>query len=524
MGVTMYPLLQAAISLLLVGVYFFSRQTGKSIPDLPGPKSSSWLYGNLVELLLAPVYGQYEFAWLKQFGSVYRIRACFGRTQIVLGDPVAMHHVFNSPNYDHALPLATYMRMVFGMDSVESVRAAGPQHRHLRTALNGVFTASVVQSYEAIFERVAEGISEQIDSSPTKILDFAEILSAATLSAISLGFFKDTCRSVEELDPEFVELNTHLLRTAARSSKGDLLSSDFTSNYLPRRLVDWLLSFRVGTMDAVNRGRDLGLALGRTLVEDKLRAQASSENQVTDDVYDLLLWGKAGTATKKLSTEELIAQTSILLVAGQDTTANTLVFCLIALARDPSLQDKLRAEILARLPGQPYNQLPLLNAVIKEALRMFPAEPLTDRLAYADDVIPLSEPILDRHGRKIDSIHVRKGQVVTMAIASYQRVASRWGQDAMEFNPMRWLEGGSVQTSDIIGPYANLMSFISGARTCVGWRFAVMEMQIILCELVSKFKFTIPPGKETVVRVAQTLIPINDKTGEKCAMLQVESI
>ncbi|CAK5283295.1 unnamed protein product [Mycena citricolor] len=164
--------------------------------------------------------------------------------------------------------------------------------------------------------------------------------------------------------------------------------------------------------------------------------------------------GKAGGAeTKKLDTEELIAQTTVLLVAGQDTTANALAFCLIELAHNPALQEQLRTEIQARAPAQHYNQLPLLNAVVKEALRMYPAEPVTDRLAYADDIIPLSEPVLDRHGRKIDCIPVRKGQVVTMAIGS---MASRWGSDAMEFNPMRWLEGGSAHTSDVIGPYANL--------------------------------------------------------------------
>ncbi|CAK5267275.1 unnamed protein product [Mycena citricolor] len=514
----MHLLLQAAISVLPIAVYYSLRSKRDPIPDLPGPKSSSWLYGNLAELLLAPVYGQYEFPWLKRFGSVYRIRGCLGRTQIVIADPVAMHHVFSSPKWDQGPPVAMMVTMLFGFQSVQSVRAAGPEHRHLRGALNGAFTASVVQSYETIFERVAAGISERIDSSTTDTIDLADMLSAATLSAISIALLS---RPVEELDPGFIQLNTNLLRTAARTSERDLLSIDLLTNYIPRRLLYKLLHFRVAGWNAVTEGRELGLALGRAVVEDKLRALASGEDQGTGDVYDLLLSGKAGTGTKKLDVEELIAQTTVLLVAGQDTTANTLVFCLIELARNPTLQDQLRTELQARAPAQPYNQLPLLNAVIKETLRMFPAEPIMDRLAYEDDIIPLSEPVLDRHGRKIDCIPVRKGQVLTMAIAS---MASHWGSDAMEFNPMRWLEGGSVQTSDVIGPYANLMSFISGSRTCIGWRFAVMEMQIILCELVSKFEFGIPPGSKTVMRVAQTLVPLDGETGEKSAMLKVKSV
>ncbi|CAK5283309.1 unnamed protein product [Mycena citricolor] len=461
----MHLLLQTAIVVLPIAFYYVLRPKRNYVPDFPGPVSPSWLYGNLAELLLAPVYGQYEFTWLKRFGSVYQIRGCFGRTHIVIADPVSMNYVFSSPKWDQAPTLSTLMCMATGLQSVEGFRAAGPEHRHLRGALNGAFTASVVQTYEPIFERVAAGISERIDSSPTNTVDIADILSAETLSAISMALLS---RPVEELDPGFVQLNINLLRAAARSSKKDLLSTDLLANYIPRRLLYRLLNFRIAGWHAVTRGRDLGLALGRAVVEDKLRVRASGEDQGIEDGYDLLLSGKAGTGTKNLGTEELIAQTSVLLLAGQDTTANTLAFCLIELARNPALQDQLRTEIQAHAPGQSYNQLPLLNAVIKEVLWMFPTEPVTDRLAYEGDIIPLSEPVLDRQGQKIECIPVRKGQVVTMAIASYQRMISQWGSDVMEFNPMRWLDGGSVQTSNIIGPYANLMTFVSGARTCIG--------------------------------------------------------
>ncbi|CAK5267277.1 unnamed protein product [Mycena citricolor] len=554
----MHLLLQVAISVLPIAVYYFLKPKVDPIPDLPGPESSSWFYGNLAELLLAPDYGKYEFTWLKRFGSVYQIRGCFGRTQIVIADPVAMHHVFSSPKWDQAPPLSTMMWMLFGSQSVEGFRAGGPEHRHLRGALNGAFTASVVQSYESIFERIAAGISERIESSPTNTVDIADILSDATLSAISLALLS---RPVEELDPGFVQLNTNLFRAAARSSKKDLLSTELLTNYIPRRLLYRLLHFRVAGWHAVIHGRDLGLAIGRAAVEDKLRAQASGEDQGTEDVYDLLLSGKAGATNKKLDTEELIAQTTVLLVAGQDTTANTLAFTLIELARNPALQDQLRTEIHARAPGQSYNQLPLLNAVVKEALRMFPAEPVTDRLAYEDDIIPLSAPVLDRHGRKIECIPVRKGQVVTMAIASYQRW--RWRPDG---DQTRWI---STQCDGWREARSRLATSLVRTQICehsifhissehashiaqnelrkwitnVYWMAirvgrhlsipcatrsnhpsSVMEMQIILCELVGKFSFSIPPGTKTVARLAHTLLPLDEKIGEKAAMLQVRSV
>ncbi|CAK5283301.1 unnamed protein product [Mycena citricolor] len=277
----MHLLLQTAIAVLPVAVYYVLRRKHDSVPDFPGPESPSWLYGNLAELLLAPVYGQYEFTWLKRFGSVYQIRGCFGRTQIVIADPVAMNYVFSSPKWDQTPPMSTMMSMAFGLQSVEGFRAAGPEHRHLRGALNGAFTASVVQGYEPIFERVATGISERIDSSPTNTVDIADMLSDATLSAISLALLS---RPVEELDPDFVQMNTNFLRLAARSSKKDMWSTELLTNYIPQRVIHWLLSFKVAGWHAVTYGRDLGLAIGRTVVEDKLRAQASGEDQGTPPI------------------------------------------------------------------------------------------------------------------------------------------------------------------------------------------------------------------------------------------------
>jgi cytochrome P450 len=50
------------------------------------------------------------------------------------------------------------------------------------------------------------------------------------------------------------------------------------------------------------------------------------------------------------------------------------------------------------------------------------------------------------------------------------REKSIWGEDAEEFRPLRWIEDNMKKSA--IGPYANLLTFWGGARTCVGWRFA----------------------------------------------------
>lgn len=167
-------------------------------------------------------------------------------------------------------------------------------------------------------------------------------------------------------------------------------------------------------------------------------------------------------SSRALTAEEVAAQTGIILVAGQDTTVrsdlpmiilitvphlqtNTIAFGLVELAKQPYLQEQLRNEIHSSLGASrtpAYGSMPLLNAFIKveqlnfcmldgngklsimqELLRLYPAEPLTDRIALEDTVLPLTESITSPEGETISQIPVRKGQIVTLGIGSYQRYA-----------------------------------------------------------------------------------------------------
>jgi len=207
-----------------------------------------------------------------------------------------------------------------------------------------------------------------------------------------------------------------------------------------------------------------------------------------------------------LTEEEIAAQTAILLVAGQDTTANTLAFALLELARAPDLQEKLRAEIHSMAGSRAYDSMPLLNAVIKESLRMYPSIPLAERIAVQDTVIPLADHITTSTGEKISQIHVRKDQIVSIDVMAYHQQESRWGKNPREFNPSRWLNGMTMQ-GEALGPHANLLSFLGGPRACLGWRLALSEMQVFICEVVGKFSLTLPEGHSVRLRYVTTLMP-----------------
>ncbi|KAJ6586597.1 hypothetical protein B0H10DRAFT_1832604, partial [Mycena sp. CBHHK59/15] len=102
-----------------------------------------------------------------------------------------------------------------------------------------------------------------------------------------------------------------------------------------------------------------------------------------------------------------------------------------------------------------------------ETLRMPPVTPLTEQITTEDTVLPLSHAITTASGERISEIPIRQGQIIMMAHASFVSTISLWGSDAGEFKPSRWMDGTTYK-GDALGPYANLLSFLGGPRTCLG--------------------------------------------------------
>lgn len=154
--------------------------------------------------------------------------------------------------------------------------------------------------------------------------------------------------------------------------------------------------------------------------------------------------------------------------------------------------------------------LPYLDMVVKETLRVHSPVPFTGRIATEDDIIPLNKPFTDRDGNVHDSIayvspsylfsttllltlvhRVAKGDPVMIPILIINRSKALWGEDSFEFRsescctyrlpysrivirPERW-ENLPEAVSGIPGVWGNLLSFLGGPRSCIGYRFSLVE-------------------------------------------------
>eukprot|EP00439_Symbiodinium_sp_Y106_P040103 s4880_g4.t3 len=169
------------------------------------------------------------------------------------------------------------------------------------------------------------------------------------------------------------------------------------------------------------------------------------------------------------------------LLAGRDTTAQAMSWCLFLLMQSERVQEKVRSEIaeVCGAEGLDYeklNKLRYLDATLRESLRLYPSVPLDAKVVASADTLP-------------DGTRVPRGAALIYMSYAMGRSKEIWGSDASEFRPERWLE---LETKS---PYENPV-FHAGPRECLGKRLAMVEMKGMLCALIGNFNFRKVPSLE----------------------------
>ncbi|KAL7620240.1 hypothetical protein AAE478_009233 [Parahypoxylon ruwenzoriense] len=176
---------------------------------------------------------------------------------------------------------------------------------------------------------------------------------------------------------------------------------------------------------------------------------------------------------------ELRNETLHVLIAGRDTTGCLLGWVAYFLARHPSVFSKLRAAILERFGEAPptdfraLSQVPYLQWVINEALRVATVIPLNERIALRDTVMPRGG---GPDGRS--RVFVPEGTQVLVPLYAMQHRADIWGPDVEEFRPERW---------ETHRPGWEFIPFGAGARKCLGQQFGRQEVSYVISRFCQKY-------------------------------------
>jgi cytochrome P450 len=188
---------------------------------------------------------------------------------------------------------------------------------------------------------------------------------------------------------------------------------------------------------------------------------------------------------RPLSEDEIHDELITLLIAGHETTATSLAWALRWILPDASLVRRLRAELAtAGEDPQALGKLELLDATVKEALRLQPIIPLVARV--------LQERFVS------GGLDLPAGSVVAPAVHLVSRRPSLY-PDPERFVPTRFLTFKPA-------PW-EWLPFGGGLRRCIGAAFAIYEMKMVLAAILSRVDAALATDEVRVKRRGVTLAP-----------------
>ncbi|KAI6030986.1 cytochrome P450 [Pisolithus marmoratus] len=417
---------------------------------LRGPPRTSLIFGYSMDLLRAKDAGSVYEEWAREYGVAYEVPTTLGGNKIMLCDPKALAHFYSKETW-------TYTPTDFNLFFIRQNFGHGifyVQGEDHKRSLSPAFSQAAIRELYPVFYNCAYKAKAAWES----LIDANDGHSAVIevqnwLDTIGLGGFSHDFGSLDGKPTRVVKIFDTFAMSGPQS-RGELFSD------MNETLAD----------------------VSRKLLE---RSKEEKEAGIVDGKDDKSIIGvltKDAGADVQPSNEEILAQMKLLMIAGYETTSVGMTWVLIELARNPDIQSKLRAELLAFGSDPTYDQLnnnlPYLDAVIHETLRLHPPLPEFLRQAGEDDVIPLSEPVRTKSGRVVNSISVTRGTLIGISVACINRSTDIWGADAKVFRPERWLEEGGIPKKDTeVQGYRHLLTFVDGPRACLGKGFAMIELK-----------------------------------------------
>ncbi|KAJ6590070.1 cytochrome P450 [Mycena vulgaris] len=511
-------LVLAATAAALLCILLRNRRVRSTLANIPGPPPVSLWKGNLPQIF--DVNGwDFPGQITRQYGRVAKMRGLFGKEILYVSDPRVVRRVLL--NFPPPAMVVESHNLINGSGLLGTM---GDQHKKQRKMLNPLFAVKHLKSLTPMFFRMSQKLRDTIlyqigVNEKPHILNMHYWVSRLTLELISQAAFG------QSLDPLNSEDSVHPYTVAVRAVLPAALPlsvfrliTPYVKYLGPRGLRKWLVNAL--PWPALNEmGKVVDVIHNTAVATYEEKKNIDLDDPSHKDVMSVLLNANNRASNEdRLPENEVIAQMGTLTFAAHDTTPNALSRILWHLGQNQTVQDKLRAEILAAEldldnpdSAQLYEDLmalPYLDAVLRETLRLHPPVAMIQRRADVDTTIPLWKPITGINGNEITALNVTKGTDFILASISAHRDPEMWGQDALEFKPERWLSPlpDAVADAALPGVYFQILPFGGGFKACIGFKFAELQMKVNLYTLLSAFKIE-PSGDKIVWNMNMVATP-----------------
>ena len=452
----------------------------RSMRDLPGPRGLP-LLGNMLQLDTERWHTILN-AWADEFGPMYRYRV-LNRDALVLADPGLINEVLrNRPDGFRRARRMQAIVLELGVDGV--FNAEGAEWRRQRKLAMLALNTNHLREFFARLEVVTARLQRRWERAAAagQTVDASLDLRRFTVDVTSsLAFTTD--------------LNT-------LESEGDVIQQHLDKIFpaVARRLFAPIPYWRWFKLPA---DRELDAAVKQVhelvngLVADARRRVASDADKTPSNFLDAMVAGQSdGTAAFKDA--EVVGNALTMLLAGEDTTANTLAWMMYLMTEHPAVQARMQdeADRILGPASRPSDyastgELHYIDAVAHETMRLKPVAPFL-WIEPTEDIV-------------IGDIHVPKGTAVNALMAHVAMSADNFA-DSKSFRPERWLEaaGHSAEGHNTQA----FLPFGAGPRFCPGRHLAMLEIKMVAAMLCRNFEVSRAPNSPLTEEVFSfTMMP-----------------
>ncbi|XP_077353473.1 cytochrome P450 2K1-like [Festucalex cinctus] len=462
------PVLAGVAALFLVAFAskrFSSPRDAKKEP--PGPRP--WpLLGNLLQLDLNWLdRGLCELA--KCYGSVFTVY--MGNKKVVV---LAGYKAVKEALVGHAVEFGErYINPIFHDNSQGHgiIFANGDSWKELRR-----FALSTLRDFgmgkKLAQEKVLEECSHLIpilESHKGQPFDTTSSLSCATSNIICSIVYGNR---FEYSDPRFTDM-------VQRTNESVRLSGSFQIQLY--NMFPWLFRWvKHRQMFLSNRDKNME-AIGELLQQRKEKL----DPQMCTGLVDCFFVRKQKQEEARVeqgyfNEHNMNFVVGNLFAAGTDTTATTLRWGLLLMAKYPQIQERVHEELSREVSSrlidvEDRKNLPYTNAVIHEIQRFANITPMAIMHQTSEDIT-------------FQGYFIKKGTIVIPLLSSVLYDESEW-ETPNTFNPSHFLDKeGNFIKKDAFLPFS------AGRRVCLGEGLARMELFLFFTSLLQHFRFTPPPG------------------------------
>ncbi|MEL7246374.1 MAG: cytochrome P450 [Cyanobacteria bacterium J06573_2] len=343
----------------------------------------------------------------------------------------------------------------------------GATHRQHRQLLMPAFHKQRIDSYRSDMVAITQSVVEQLTID--KPVDIAQVMRLLTLRIATKTFFGSDVGEEGAKSGEILQ--------EALGMNGNLIVAFFPFD-IPGLPYHRLLNLFAQLDEEMRR----------------LIRQKRASDTLGTDVLSMLIQAQDAETGLTLDEDELLGHAGVIFAAGHETSANALTWTLFLLSQHPQIAQDVLDELQGVLKGdaptvEQLQQLPLLERVIKESMRLLTPVPWNARITSQET--------------ELGGYKLPKGTEVFVSIYQTHHLPEIYSEPE-KFHPQRW------ETFEPTMFEYN--PFSAGSRTCIGAGFAMMEIKIVLSMLLQKYRLEYIPN-QTIDRSG--LIVMAPKNGLK---------